>query len=126
MVSPGYTSCALKIDTQTGWHKSLIKMLTNIDGQNPRIHNEVTFNNGYGYLNSNDINGYNNPYYSTGYGNLYNQKPEFHLFAPYYEPSAPPVATIPFYEPEPKYFPQPPPQHEHDFNVGNAQWCSIM
>ncbi|KAL5782948.1 hypothetical protein ACOSP7_007977 [Xanthoceras sorbifolium] len=85
-----------------------------------------TFNDGYGYLNSNDINGYNNPYYNTGYGNPYNQKPEFHLFAPYYEPSAPPVATIPFYEPEPKYFPQPPPQHEHDFNVGNAQWCSIM
>ncbi|KAK1575659.1 hypothetical protein Q3G72_007345 [Acer saccharum] len=32
MESPGYMSCALKIDTQTGWHKSLIKMLTNIDG----------------------------------------------------------------------------------------------
>ncbi|KAL5746642.1 hypothetical protein ACOSP7_027788 [Xanthoceras sorbifolium] len=165
MESPGYMTCALKIDTQTaGWHKSLIKMLTNIDGvtysidaqqgiayisgkvdpgkilkmlaksgkhaelcwidsgQNP---NRVPFNNGYGYPNSHD-NGYNGLYYGTAsYGDPYNQHYLMQPSAPFYEPSAP-VVTVPFYEPEPKYFPQPPPPYEHGFRSGDPQWCSIM
>ncbi|KAI9161977.1 hypothetical protein LWI28_022553 [Acer negundo] len=162
MDSPGYMSCALKIDTQTGWHKSLIKMLTNIDGvsysidaqqgiayisgkvdpgkiltmlaksgkhaelcwidsgQNP---NRVPFSNGYGHPNVHDNNGYNNPYYTTtgygyGYGDpyynhSYMMQPELHTSVPMttaliHEP-LPPGPSVPFYEPEPKYFPQPPP-----------------
>lgn len=74
------------------------------------------------------FHGYNT-YYNTGYGKHYhldgrrenlNHWPHSHYDQPYTS------QTIPFYEPSTAlYFPQAPPQKE-DFNVGDAQWCSIM
>ncbi|KAK3227902.1 hypothetical protein Dsin_007764 [Dipteronia sinensis] len=169
MPNPLSLTCALKIDTQTGWHKSLIKLLTNINGvtysidaqqgvayisgkvdpgkilkmlaksgkhaelcwidsgQNP---NRVPFNNGYhGYPNNIYDNGYNNSpnyYNTTSYGDPYYYNHNYMMHPELqYTPAPMSRATVPFYEPEPKYFPQPPPPQD-GFNVGDPQWCSIM
>ncbi|TXG71378.1 hypothetical protein EZV62_006313 [Acer yangbiense] len=100
-------------------------------GQNP---NRVPFSNGYGHHpNVHDNNVYNNPYYTTtgygygyGYGDpYYNHSHTMQPELPTLVPMTTSVPSAPYYDTEPQYFPQPPPQLV-GFRSGDPQWCSIM
>ncbi|KDO61548.1 hypothetical protein CISIN_1g038889mg, partial [Citrus sinensis] len=119
-VEPG---TLLKLLAKAGKHAELCWVDSgNHNAKNPNniiMNNEVPSNGyGHGHYNDHHHQGYNYPY--SQYGYYFANDPPQRSWHPYPQPELYPAAGAPFYEPSPRYFPQPPAPLQ-GFNVGDAQ-----